>query len=117
MSAGFRQTVIAWAAALMLAVMGAVSAHHMGPPSEDAFAVAELRALGVTADDLCGPVDAGHAWHCPFCHKLPEAPRLAAPDAVQRLARVMPETRGSDLLHGPQHIFSHHSTRGPPRLS
>lgn len=117
MDAGFRKTVIAWAAAVLLAVFGAVSAHHMGPPSEEAVAVAELRALGITADDLCGTEAAGHGWHCPFCHKLPDAPRLTAPDAVQRLARVIPDSRGDHLLRGPQHIASHVTTRGPPRLS
>ncbi|QDC08135.1 hypothetical protein FHY55_02255 [Oceanicola sp. D3] len=110
-----RQTLIAFAAALMLAVMGAVSAHHMGPPSEEAVEAAELRALGFSVEDLCGTPGAASAYHCPFCHKLPEAPRLAAPDAAERLVRVIPEQRGADLLRGPQHISDHVSTRGPPR--
>ncbi|MCO6384013.1 hypothetical protein [Oceanicola sp. 502str15] len=117
MTRAFRQTLIAYAAALMLAVMGAVSAHHMGPPSEAAIEAAEISALGFEVDDLCGEMALGGAYHCPFCHKLPEPPRLAAPDAVDRLARVILEQRGTDLLRGPQHIADHVTTRAPPRLS
>ncbi|MBY6155238.1 hypothetical protein KUV47_18590 [Vannielia litorea] len=117
MTRALRQTVIAWAAALMLAVFGAVSAHHMGPPSEEAVAAAELRDLGITADDLCGDLDAAGGYHCPFCNKVPTAPVLAAPDRGERIVWVVPEARGADLLRGPQHIASHVTTRGPPHLS
>ena len=47
----------------MLAVLGAVQAHHMGPPSEQAVAAAELRDLGIAAEDLCGTFGADGGFH------------------------------------------------------
>lgn len=101
--------------ACLFAVLSAVSAYEMAPDRGTMERQATLLAMGETLDALCGLSDDGEEHHCPFCHKLPDAPRIAAPDDAARITRVIAHRLGHDLVVGPQDIRVHASPRAPPR--
>ncbi|WP_422073597.1 hypothetical protein [Tranquillimonas rosea] len=103
-------------AALLLAVLSTVSAHQMAPDRETVERQALLQVMGATLDEICGLTEDGHEHRCPFCHKLPDAPRIAAPDNGARIARVIEHRLGRDLVVGPQDVRSHAPLRAPPRI-
>jgi hypothetical protein len=117
MTGSLRQTVIALGAAVMLAAISVVSAHHMVPDRPDPERTAALQAAGALAEDLCGAAESRHDHRCPFCHKLPEAPRIAAPDHALRVAWIVDDPTGGHLVLVPQHLSDHVSVRAPPRLA
>ncbi|WP_139218740.1 hypothetical protein [Roseivivax halotolerans] len=109
------RTFTALLAACLFAVLSAVSAHQMAPDREAMERQAALLAMGETLDALCGLSDDGAEHHCPFCHKLPDAPRITAPDNAARITRVIAHHLGQDLVVGPQDIRAHAAPRAPPR--
>lgn len=109
--------VTAFLAVAVFAILSAVSAFHMAPDREALERQVAAQALGVTIEEFCGTIEDGHEHRCPFCHKLPDTPHLAAPDNGQRITRVIEDWRGRHLVLGPQHIRAHASPRAPPRIA
>ncbi|MGY9049706.1 MAG: hypothetical protein ACKVKF_22370 [Rhodobacterales bacterium] len=112
---GFRRMMFAFCTALMLSVLSVVSAHHMAPDRDDAARVEAFHAMGMLAEYLCGLGESAHDHRCPFCHKLPVAPRITAPDQPQRIVQVVVQNSSHDLVLGPQLLSAHVSVRAPPR--
>ena len=109
------RTLVALIAAVTLAVLSVVSAHRMGPDRDMLQRQVTLHVLGGTAAELCGTADAAHDHRCPFCHKLPDVPRVQAPAGERRVAFAIEDRAGGHLVLGPQHIAPHVTLRGPPR--
>ncbi|RVV98126.1 hypothetical protein EKE94_11790 [Mesobaculum littorinae] len=105
---------------LMVAVLVAVSvvsASLMAPDRETLERQAVARALGTPIAEFCGVTEDGHDHRCPFCHKLPDPPRLTAPDAGRRITRVIVDRLGRDLVVGHRHLRPQAAPRAPPRLT
>ncbi|NIZ09270.1 hypothetical protein [Pseudooceanicola sp. HF7] len=100
---------------LFLAWASVVSAGMMAPDrSSMDRAVYEMTHGPLTAEDLCGTE--GHGTHsCPFCHALPDAPSLRAPDLAGVLRPHDGWRCGADLYRAAQARKSAHSPRAPPR--
>ncbi|WP_316013357.1 DUF2946 family protein [Roseobacter sp. HKCCA0434] len=76
------RTLIAMLALLLTVFTTTVSAFGLQDRADQDAVVAELAALGLTHDDICGGDDTALA-HCPLCQMLAE-PVVAAPgDAVR----------------------------------
>ncbi|WP_089273319.1 hypothetical protein [Puniceibacterium sediminis] len=110
-----RRIMFVFCTAFMLAVLSVFSAHHLAPDREDVARLDAFHAMGILAEDLCGLDGAEHDHRCPFCHKLPEAPRIKAPDKSQRIVQVVVQLSGRNLVLGPQFLSAHVSVRAPPR--
>lgn len=102
--------------AALFAVLSVLSAQEMAPDREVVARQAALLAVGAPLDEFCGPGADGQEHRCPFCHKLPEPPCMAAPDNGERIARVIVHRIGHDLVSGPQDIRVHAAPRAPPRI-
>lgn len=100
----------------LLAVMGAVSAHRMAPDRAALELQADLQALDASVQDICHPGEDDDGHRCPFCHKLPEPPRLAAPENGARIVCVRPPRAGRDLVVGPRDVHAEACPRAPPRI-
>lgn len=87
----------------------------MAPDREALEREAALQAMGASLEEFCGTKEDGHDHRCPFCHKLPDAPRVSAPDNGARITRVIEHWVGRDLVVGPQDVRIHASPRAPPR--
>ena len=109
-----RQTITALAAAFVLAAFSVVSAFHMAPDLQASAQAAQLEALGLDATDICGPGDASHEHECPFCHKLPNPPRLSAPSPDRNLHVVWLANKATSLVFGAQQPRDQHEVRAPP---
>lgn len=105
----------AFAAAAFLAVLSVVSAQLMVPDKAALERQAVLLAMGASLADICGTGEEGHDHACPFCHELPEAPRVSGPKDGTPLAWVLERQTGRDLVVGPQDIYTDASPRGPPK--
>lgn len=114
MTQGLRKTILAYCTTLMLAVLSAVSAHHMAPDRDDALRMEAFIAMGSLAGDLCG-LDAEASDHrCPFCHKLPRAAAARAPDLSQRVQPVFVQAGRPDLVAGHARLSAPVGVRAPP---
>lgn len=61
-----RHIAITMFAVLLLAV-GSIASARMMAPDENTIIRAEVAALGLSPDDICGD-HFGHEHRCPFCH-------------------------------------------------
>ncbi|OAN68254.1 hypothetical protein A8B82_05020 [Sulfitobacter sp. EhC04] len=114
MTKGLRKTILAYGTALMLAVLGAVSAHHLAPDRDDAARMEAFIAMGSLAGDLCG-LDPDAAEHrCPFCHNLPRAKATVAPDLSRRVQPVFVQATRHDLVAGLLLLAAPVGVRAPP---
>lgn len=114
MSHGLRKAILTYGAALMLAVLSIVSAHHMAPDRDDSARMEAFIAMGSLAQDLCGLEPGGAEHRCPFCHKLPDALRIAAPDLTHRVLPVFLHVVRHSLVVGPERRLAPVGVRAPP---
>ncbi|MEL5879755.1 hypothetical protein [Cereibacter sphaeroides] len=115
MGARSRHIVITLFAVLLLALGSTASARLMAP-DKNTIIRAEVAALGLSLDDLCGD-QLGQEHRCPFCHLTPDTP-VPAPVGIWRVfipnigwkesATLYREAQARDFSHAP---------RAPPELS
>lgn len=115
MGALSRHIVTTLFAVLLLAV-GSVASARMMAPDEHSLLRAEVAALGLSLDAICG--DAPHQEHrCPFCHLTPDTPS-PAPVGIWRIFCPSAGWKESaDLYRAAQARDHSHAPRGPPELS
>ncbi|MBU2963810.1 hypothetical protein KO516_23865 [Citreicella sp. C3M06] len=106
-------SVFALALALLFSMSSVVSSAMMAPDRATLQLEAQAMALGLSDIELCGEM--AHAeHHCPLCHGLPEAPRLARADVTTLLRAHDGWRRGDDLWRAAQARNPNHSPRAPP---
>lgn len=114
MTHALRTTILACGAAILLALLSVVSAHHMAPDRDHAARMQAVITMGSLAEDLCG-LERGDADHrCPFCHKLPDVPRTAAPDLARRVLPIRLQVAQHGLVTGPLRQLAPVGVRAPP---
>ncbi len=101
---------------VLLTALSAVSAHEMAPDREALERHATLQVYGGTLADFCGLHDDHDVHRCPFCHKLPGAPRVVAPDLAQPLVLPILHLGGAHLVLSPQTLRPYAAPRAPPAL-
>lgn len=72
MSSRLCRAIITLCAVLLLAV-GSVASTRMMAPDENTIIRAEIAALGLYPDDICGDHLGQEHW-CRFCHLVPDTP-------------------------------------------
>ena len=114
MTHALRKTILACSAAILLALLSVVSAHHMAPDRDHVARMQAAMAMGSLAEDLCGLEQGGADHRCPFCHKLPDVPRTAAPDLARRVLPVRLQVAQDGLVAGPSRQLAPVGVRAPP---
>ena len=103
-------------AALVVAVASVQGAARMAPAAIEDAQVALWLAQGIGVDDVCGQVGTqGEHRHCPFCHKLGEAPVARIAPRELRLVFSQVTARGVGQPVAPQHGGEDNLARAPPR--
>jgi len=105
--------VLALAVVVLVAVTSIASAARMAPDRGEAAIGAFELAQGVVLGDACG-ADPSQAHHCPFCHALPEAPKVGHDGMVFLLTPHDGWRRLRELQRAAQTRNLSHSPRAPP---
>ncbi|EIE53037.1 hypothetical protein AL036_13020 [Salipiger aestuarii] len=114
MSSRARHIVITLFAVLLLAV-GSIASARMMAPDENTIIRAEVAALGLSLDDICGD-HLGHEHRCPFCHLTPDTP-LPAPVGIWRVFIPSAGWKESAALYREAQARDHcHAPRAPPEM-
>lgn len=99
--------------ALMVAVSSVTSAVAMAPDRDDMAAAAFAQVFGPIDGGICGDLG-DHDHHCPFCHAVPDTPRIT-PTGLMFVMRPHDGWRQHrDLHRAAQARNSSHSPRAPP---
>ncbi|WP_119838387.1 hypothetical protein [Pseudooceanicola algae] len=102
--------------AVLLLAVGSIASARMMAPDETTIMRAEVAALGLSLDDICGD-HLGHEHHCPFCHLTPDTP-LPAPVGIWRVFIPSTGWKESAPLYREAQARNHcHAPRAPPEMS
>ncbi|ANT59876.1 hypothetical protein AYJ57_05530 [Salipiger sp. CCB-MM3] len=117
MTRALAHRLMLFATVLTVALASVVFAARMAPEVVQEASLESYLAMGGTLDEICdGEGTHHHAHHCPVCHLLPEAPRIASDRPAQRIARAINARVLRDLATRPQRGDPHRSPRAPPVL-
>lgn len=109
--------LIAFAAALVVAVASVLFAARMAPlPATDPVVAAWIESGG-SASDLCGDFVPVHDHSCPYCRLLDDPGVPSLTPKAERLARAPAWQRLADLVACPQQGNPNVSARAPPDLA
>ena len=101
--------------AVLLLAVGSVASARMMAPDANTRVRAEIAALGLSVDDLCGDL-ATPEHRCPFCHLTPDTPRPAPVGMWRLFIPDMGWKTSADLHRKAQARDPSHAPRGPPNL-
>lgn len=100
---------------LTLAWGALLSSAHMAPSADEIARASSVLALESSGGSLCEDGTGGHhAYHCPFCHALPDSPDIQITPGVSRVVFALAGPTGRLGLPPAEPQRRAHAPRAPP---